>query len=447
MFQSPVSNLSEITGLFIPCLLENLVLVLVALINLGIISSLGNVIVVGVGLVDPIGLIVQYVYIALGLASTILISQIRGAGREEDAKKCYVQAMGAIFLLSCALSALGLFFRMPLLRLLYPTAEPLALDCASDYLYGVFLTGPIYSLANVTCGMLRAYGRARQSLYVTMLVNLSILAVNSVTITLLGLDYHWLKLSITLSRVFTFILVYRYSFSRKHRTCDFEWRKNLRPDLKYIKKFFNIGVPFITENVLFYSGRLIVQMIAVQLGTAAATINTMTMNLMNFIQCTGASMATISVVIVGRAMGMGEVAWAKRYVRLFYVATSIFNAVMFAATLSAFRPITAILNAGAEIVPQLLINLCIIGVANVIVWPRGFLIANCLKSAGDIRFTTVTAIATMWLFRVLFAYLFAIRFRMGVLGITAAMVFEWAARAVIYSLRYRSAQGFARSLI
>ncbi len=446
-FDTPVSNLKEIMGLYVPTLLENFILVAVALVNLGVISTLGKEIVVSIGLVDPIGVIIQYFYVAFGLTTTVLLSQLVGAGREEEAKHYFVQIVLTVFTLSAIISLIGAIFRREILIALYPTASALALDCAADYLGGVFYTGPLYVLATVTCGMTRAFGKPRRSLYITFAMNLTILLTNVVTILVFKRDYHWLMLSLTLARIVCALLVLRYVATQKHRITSFSWRKNLRPDLQCIKRVFAVSLPFTGENTIFYLGRLLLQMIAVRLGATAATVNTITNTVMNFFQCTGNSMSTVSLVVVGRSIGMRDIKSARKYTHIFHISASVLNALMLGATLLLFRPIMRMLNADAETLPLVLVNVLIIGIANIIVWPRGFLVANCLKAAGDITFTTVAAVATMWSIRVLFSYLLSIPLGLGVTGIWVATALEWLVRAVIFTLRYHGTHGFAHRLI
>ena len=78
------------------------------------------------------------------------------------------------------------------------------------------------------------------------------------------------------------------------------------------------------------------------------------------------------------------------------------------------------------------------GVICIVFWPMAFTGANVLKAAGDVRFTMIISIATMWLFRVGGSYFFVNLFpAIGVIGVWCAMYCDWIARAVIYYLRFR----------
>ena len=50
----------------------------------------------------------------------------------------------------------------------------------------------------------------------------------------------------------------------------------------------------------------------------------------------------------------------------------------------------------------------------------------------------ITAILSMWIFRIAFSYLLALTFDLGVFGVWVAMTIDWLVRAVVFVFRYRS---------
>ena len=73
----------------------------------------------------------------------------------------------------------------------------------------------------------------------------------------------------------------------------------------------------------------------------------------------------------------------------------------------------------------------------ILFWVPSFTIPNTLRSAGDVIWTMVLAICSMWIFRIGAAYLFTYGFHLGLLGVWAAMIVDWIFRAICYSLRSR----------
>lgn len=79
------------------------------------------------------------------------------------------------------------------------------------------------------------------------------------------------------------------------------------------------------------------------------------------------------------------------------------------------------------------------GVSAIFLWIPSFLIPCFLRATGDAPFTMVMSISTMWLVRVLFAYIFGAWLGYGILGVWFAhAVLDWIVRSIIFLLRYRS---------
>ena len=67
-----------------------------------------------------------------------------------------------------------------------------------------------------------------------------------------------------------------------------------------------------------------------------------------------------------------------------------------------------------------------------------FIPAYGLRAAGDVKFTMYVSVLSTIVGRLFLSYLLGIVFHMGVIGIAAAMVFDWVLRAVIFIRRKRS---------
>lgn len=61
-----------------------------------------------------------------------------------------------------------------------------------------------------------------------------------------------------------------------------------------------------------------------------------------------------------------------------------------------------------------------------------------LRVAGDIKFTTTISIFTTVAVRLLFSYVFAVRFDIGVIGIAWAMCLDWVVRGIIFWIRFKN---------
>ena len=78
------------------------------------------------------------------------------------------------------------------------------------------------------------------------------------------------------------------------------------------------------------------------------------------------------------------------------------------------------------------------GISSIFLWLPSFMFPTVLRAAGDAKFTMTVSMVTMWLVRVLFAYIFGRFMGYGVIGVWVAhSVLDWAVRGAIFFARYR----------
>ena len=59
-----------------------------------------------------------------------------------------------------------------------------------------------------------------------------------------------------------------------------------------------------------------------------------------------------------------------------------------------------------------------------------------LRAAGDVRYPMTVSICSMFLVRIVFSYILAVYFHMGVYGTWVGMFFDWAVRGIFFVIRY-----------
>ena len=73
----------------------------------------------------------------------------------------------------------------------------------------------------------------------------------------------------------------------------------------------------------------------------------------------------------------------------------------------------------------------------VLLWPMAFDLPASLRAAGDVRFTMIVSVLSMWSFRFGGAYLLSKTLDFGVAGVWIAMsILDWGFRAGCYSIRW-----------
>ena len=75
-----------------------------------------------------------------------------------------------------------------------------------------------------------------------------------------------------------------------------------------------------------------------------------------------------------------------------------------------------------------------------------FTFPQILKSAGDVTFTMIVAISSMWIFRVVSARILGLTFGFGLRGVMWGMYIDWIVRAIFFILRYKSGKWMEKGL-
>jgi Na+-driven multidrug efflux pump len=70
-------------------------------------------------------------------------------------------------------------------------------------------------------------------------------------------------------------------------------------------------------------------------------------------------------------------------------------------------------------------------------WPLSFTMPNALRAAGDVQYSMIVAIISMWTIRVSASYLLSYTLGFGSMGIWYAMVADWAIRGTFYVIRWK----------
>ena len=69
--------------------------------------------------------------------------------------------------------------------------------------------------------------------------------------------------------------------------------------------------------------------------------------------------------------------------------------------------------------------------------PISFTLPNILRGAGDVTYTMIVSVASMWIFRIFCAFFLGKILGMGLIGIWIAMIIDWIVRSICFIARYK----------
>ena len=197
---------------------------------------------------------------------------------------------------------------------------------------------------------------------------------------------------------------------------------------------------------MFQFGRLMTTSLVSLLGTASIAANAAALTICNIQYTVGNGIQTTMVTVIGRCIGAQEKNQAKFYVKRLLLTSLIIIFVI--ALLSGIfaTPLLKLFSLSSQAENSARQLLLLHMVSSMILWAIAFCLPPAFRAANDVRFSMVTAIISMWLFRVAFAYFFALpsitvfnltipALNLGIIGVWTAMIIDWFFRAVLFLIR------------
>jgi putative MATE family efflux protein len=432
--------------LIIPLIFEQLLAVSVGMVDTLMVSTVGEVAVSGVALVDNINRLVIQVMSAFAAGGVVISSQYYGSGNIERTKKTCAQ-LETVMLIFSALTALGcVLFSRALLGAVFGSVEKDVMDAANTYLIVTALSYPFLGAYNAGAAILRSFGNSKISMNISIIMNVINVILNAVFVFGFGWGVLGVGLATLAGRIAAGVImkIVTLSSSNPLRITDI---KDYIPIFSYIKRILKIGIPSGIENGMFQIGKLMVVSMVAALGTNAIAANAIAYQIIDFPNIPGVAIGLALVVIVGQDIGAGvknaEVKDSKKLLKIAYVGDWICKgALFFTAPLlvSLFH-----LTGDAKTIAVTVLR-CF-AAASVMVWPLSFVLPNALRGAGDVKFTMIVSIASMWLCRIVVSYILIKYTNLGVLGVWIGMFADWYVRGIFYTARFISKKWLLKKAI
>ena len=143
------------------------------------------------------------------------------------------------------------------------------------------------------------------------------------------------------------------------------------------------------------------------------------------------------VTVVGQCVGAGDYLQATNYTKKLMKSAYIGTILSSLGQILLLKWILNFYSLPIEVRHLTYILVMIHNCCAIFLWPASFTLANALRAAGDVRFTMVISISSLFIFRISFAYILGVIFQMGVIGVWIAMGIDWMFRAIIYIIRFK----------
>jgi putative MATE family efflux protein len=383
-----------------------------------------------------INMLIIYVLAALTTGGTVVVSQYIGHKDKDQACNAASQLITISSAISAVIVLLVALFHKPMLRILFGNIAPDVMAAAITYFVISGLSYPFLSIYDCGAALFRSMGNSGVPMIVSIIMNLINLVGNAIGIFVLHAGVTGVATASIIARAVAAVIMLYLSFNRKNEVYIrfseiFSWNG------KMIRRILSIAIPNGIENGIFQLGRVLLISIIAMFGTTQIAANGITNSLV-MIAITFANAINLAIVTVtGQCVGAGDYEQAtyytKKLVKFAYIGT-IFSSL---AEILLLKWILNFYALPAE-VRQLTYSLVVIhNCFAILLWPISFTLANALRAAGDVRFTMVISISSMFIFRITVAYILGVIFHMGVIGVWIAMGIDWTVRAIVYIIRFK----------
>lgn len=443
---APLFSKKQLSKLIFPLILEQLFGVTIGMADTVMVAGCGEAAVSGISVVDAINFLFITIFSALATGGAVICSQYLGKREPENASRAAKQLLYVCLFFGLGVTLLIICLNTPILKLVYGHLDDDVMHNAVLYFVITGFSLPFLALYNAGAAIFRTMGNSKISLYASLLMNLINVGGNAILILGFDLSVIGAATATLASRVIGAILLLVLIANPSLVIHITEFTKP-GLDRKTVGSILKVAIPSGLENGMFQIGKLLTQTVVTSFGTAAISSNAVAGTIVNLVYVCGGGVGLALITVVGQCVGAREFDQAKRYAgRLLLLAmccTTTVGTILFisAPWILSFFSISAEASEGAV----MLIRTC--AVAAALMHEPAFVLPNALRAAGDMRFTMLVSVISMWTMRVLLCYVFAYTFDLGVLGVWLAMYSDWVLRSILFLWRFWSGRWKNRNLV
>jgi len=418
-----------------PAVLEQLLNMSVGLADTYIVGHLGAAPLAAVGLSLQSLNLFWALFGALGVGSTALVARRIGAGEKEAANDVARQSV-LLALLIGLLVAVVLWLGAPhFMRWL--GAEPEVIHLGAAYIRATASTVYMMSLLFVGSAILRGAGDTRTPMLIMLLINVVNIVVAYVLAYGVGplprLGVLGSGIGAATARAIGGLLI--LTLLVRGNGPVKVGRQVPRLDFQTIGQVLRIGLPTAGEQLLMRFGQVVLATFITGLGTVAYAAHQVAINALSVAYMPGWGFALAATTLVGQELGAGRPERASKSayesLRLVVIIMAVMGGLVSlfpAQVMAVFTSEQDIIEAGIPALRVAGIAMPFLGIS--------FTLAGGLRGAGDTTSVLVIIGVCIWLVRVASAYWLSAR--LGLLGVWIAIGLDFAVRAALMALRFRS---------
>jgi putative efflux protein, MATE family len=434
----------QIILLIIPLIIEQLLNVAIGMVDIAMVSAVNEVQMSGVSLVDSINQLMVNLFSSLATGGAVVCARYLGMKREDKACSAADQLVLATTVISMVVMSIALIGNRILLKFIFGDVDDDIMSVMESYFFCTSLAYPFLALYNGGAAICRTMGNSKISMQISVITNIVHIIGNAIFIYVLKMGATGVGISTLLTRVCGAAMMI-YIVRNPELQLHISRKIVLKPNTAIIKEILGIGVPNGLENSMFQIGKLMISSLNSSFGKTAIAATAVSNTLTTFATIPGSGIGLSFITVIGQCVGAKEYEQAKQYLKRLMGITvavmSILNIILCIFTI----PLVSFYNLSidAEILARQLF--LIHGVFATVVWSFSFALPNALRAAGDVKYTMVVAMFSMWVFRIGFSYILGDYLALGAIGIWIAMIIDWFVRSGFFIVRIKNGKWLAKA--
>jgi putative MATE family efflux protein len=423
--------------LAIPMMLEMIMESVFAVVDIYFVSHLGKHATSTVGLTESVIAIVYSIAIGISMAATAIVARRVGEKHLKDAAHAGLQSILLALAITVAISVLGLIYAGGILRLM--GAEEETIRTGTIYTRIIFGGSAAIMLLFLINGIFRGAGDAMMAMKSLWIANLFNIILCPLLIRGWGpvpaFGLMGAAMATTIGR--SIGVVYQvFHLFRGKGIVKFKGL-SLRPDLSVMKSVVGIAWPATLQFLIGSGSWIVLASLVVKTGHSDASAGyQIAIRIIMFFILPAWGLSNAAATLVGQNLGAGNPGRARESV----IKTARYNMVfmgLVSLIFLAFPQVIVSFFSNDPAVAEHAVSAMRIITTGYVFYGMGMVMANAFNGAGDTRTPTVTNFFGFWALQIPLAYVLAVPFKQGPLGVYIAIPISETAMAIAMYILFR----------
>lgn len=430
--------------LIIPLVIEQFLQISIGLIDSLMIAALGDAAVSGVSLVDSVFVLFIDAFAALAAGGAVVAGQYIGMKDIDRGCKAAWQMIISVTGMAAVIMLLIYIFQDVLLYGVFGEIEDTVRSNSREFLMIVTASIPFIALYNAGSSIFRVMGNTKLPMKMALFMNIVNVVGNCICLYGFKMGVAGIAIPTLVSRASAAIIIICMLRNQK-LLLHLPEKLNMHIDLHMQKRILKIGIPNGLESAMFEFGKILVLSLVATLGTASIAANAVGNYVGTFAIMAGFAVGNATITVISQCVGAREYDqvryYKKKMMRICY-ALIIASNVIIIALLPLILRIYDLSDEASHLAFTILVYH---GIVACFIWGPSFLLPYVLRAANDVAPAMIIAMVSVWVFRVVVAYILVKVFSLGLLGVWIAMTTDWAFRSICFTIRYKQEKWLVKS--